>query len=104
MLYCKPGNNAGEFKFGCAPGTINVWTSQIGWSTDCWTGGGFGLGTMIQGEDKDFLEDTDNAGVPDILDGDDDNDGASDSEESLPEDNANNGKPDWWCDKHPNKC
>jgi len=31
ILDLKPGNNKGEYKNGCSPGTINVFTRQIGW-------------------------------------------------------------------------
>jgi hypothetical protein len=104
ILYCKPGADVGEYKFGCAPGTINVWTEKIGWSNDCWSEGAFGMGQMIQGEAKDPLENTDNTDTIDAIDPDNDNDAVLDQEESLPEDNENDGKPDWWCDKHPTKC
>ncbi|MFH1724060.1 MAG: LamG-like jellyroll fold domain-containing protein [Elusimicrobiota bacterium] len=32
ILSRKPGNNRGEYKFGCSEGTLDVWTSQTGWS------------------------------------------------------------------------
>jgi len=105
ILYCKPGNNAGEYKFGLTEGTLNVWTSQSGWSTDCQVNGV----VVNEGEAKAFLEDTDNAGFPDIIDGDNDNDGIPDSEDSEDDSAGVNGlpgsgKPDWWCESHPNKC
>ena len=58
----------------------------------------------MEGEAKGILENTDNADVPDLIDGDDDNDGIPDSEDSEEDSSANNGKPDWWCEAHPEKC
>ncbi len=106
ILYCKPGNNNGEYKWGCTEGTMNVWTDQIGWSPDCQANGI----VAMEGESKDFFEDTDNAGTSDPFDLDNDNDGILDGDDSEPEsapDEAGQqgkGKPDWWCDKHPGRC
>jgi hypothetical protein len=105
ILFCKPGNNNGELKWGITQGTLNVWISQTGWSLDCQVNGIVAL----EGEAKDFFEDTDNAGMPDILDGDNDNDGVGDGEDDMVEDSdppgtPGHGKPDWWCDNHPGKC
>jgi len=105
ILYCKPGENNGEYKFGITPGTFDVWTSQSGWSTDCQVNGI----VVNEGEAKPFFENTDDSGLFDILDGDNDGDGIVDSEDSE-DDSAGvgglpgTGKPDWWCDNHPGKC
>ena len=32
ILDLKPGNNKGEYKNGCSPGTVNLFTRQIGWA------------------------------------------------------------------------
>jgi len=106
ILYCKPGANNGEEKWGCTAGTMNVWTNQIGWSLDCQVNGIVAL----EGEAKPLLEDTDDAGMIDLLDGDNDNDGIPDGEDSEDDSKPTEpglpgtGKPDWWCDKHPGKC
>jgi len=104
ILFCKPGNNNGEYKFGCSQGTMNVWTKQIGWSPFCQVNGV----VAIAGESKDLLEDTDNGGWIDALDGDNDNDGSSDGVDDMIDDadaagSAGHGKPDWWEAKHPGK-
>ncbi|MBW2981342.1 hypothetical protein KY343_00550 [Candidatus Woesearchaeota archaeon] len=106
ILYCKPGANNGEQKWGCTEGTMNVWTNQIGWAPDCQVNGI----VATEGEAKSILEDTDNAGMIDPLDGDNDNDGIPDGEDSEDDSTPSEpgqqgtGKPDWWCDKHPTKC
>jgi parallel beta-helix repeat protein len=99
VLYCKPGGNNGEYKWGCSQGTKNIWEAQYedSWAPDCQAGGVVTIG----GEAKDFFEDTDNAGMPDILDGDNDNDGVGDGEDDMVEDSdppgtPGYGKPDWW--------
>ncbi|MFH1456353.1 MAG: LamG domain-containing protein [archaeon] len=105
ILTCKPGNNEGEYKFGCTEGTMNVWTSQTAWSTECLVDE-----IVIEGEAKDLLENTDNDGAIDLIDSDNDGDGLIDSEDSEPDsastgsENQGDGKPDWWCEKHPTKC
>ena len=105
ILVCKPGANNGELAHGCSPGTMGIWTTQKGWYNDCWDAT---TGLMIEGEAKSILEDTDDGGYPDVVDGDNDNDGLTDSEEvdlgRQPEDQQEDGKPDWWCAKHPSKC
>jgi hypothetical protein len=73
ILFCKPGANNGEYKFGCTEGTMNVWATQTGWSLDCQAGGI----VAMEGEPKDLFENTDNADLPDIIDGDNDNDAES---------------------------
>ena len=105
ILFCKPGENGGEYKFGCTSGTMSVWTSQSAWSLDCQVDGLVAL----EGEAKDVLENTDGSDLVDLLDGDNDNDGVVDSEDSEPDsapasDGKPKGKPDWWCEKHPTKC
>ncbi len=108
ILYCKPGANSGEYKFGCSEGTMNVWTSQIGWAPDCQENGN---GKVIrEGESREYLEDTDGDSWTDPLDADRDNDGIPNSDDSEIESAApepgkqGKGKPDWWCSKHPKKC
>ncbi|RLG24161.1 hypothetical protein DRN85_08100 [Methanosarcinales archaeon] len=112
ILFCKPGNNAGEYKWGCSEGTMHVWTSQIGWAPDCQTNGKI----AIEGEAKEELENTDQDqdGIVDALDTDNDGDGIEDIEDTETDSRAEEvdpdhkkdgkGKPDWWCTKHPNKC
>ena len=41
VLYCKPGSDNGEFKFGCSQGTYNVWQEQSeeSWALECQVGG-----------------------------------------------------------------
>ena len=53
--------------------------------------------------------DTDNAGIIDPFDLDNDNNGIPDSEDSEPDSEPTTtgnpkGKPDWWCAKYPGKC
>lgn len=108
ILECKPGENNGEYKFGLTEGTISVWISQSGWSQDCQVNGIVAL----TGEQKSDLENTDSDqdGVIDALDDDDDGDGIPDIEDSELESRAiesgtyGDGKPDWWCDKNPSRC
>jgi hypothetical protein len=36
ILSCKPGNNDGEYRYGCTGGTLNVWREQeADWTTTC---------------------------------------------------------------------
>ena len=35
ILDCKAGEDKGEYKHGCSPGTIEVWIGQSGWAADC---------------------------------------------------------------------
>ncbi|MHC4606888.1 MAG: hypothetical protein ACYTAF_08110, partial [Planctomycetota bacterium] len=111
IMYCHPGNAIA--KHGCpsvannAPkGLLQVWVDQTGWALECIDPV---TGLVIEGEAKSLVEDTDNAGVIDIFDVDNDNDGFSDGDEEenlgrLKDDQTEDGKPDWWCDKHPTKC
>ncbi len=97
VLYCKPGANNGEYKFGITQGTLNVWTDQTGWAQDCLDANGK---ATLQGAQKPANTDTDNDGTPDEEDNDDDNDGIVDSEDSMTEDADNSGSnygiPDWY--------
>ena len=34
ILYCKPGNNNGEYKFGITQGTVDILVNQTGWAPD----------------------------------------------------------------------
>ena len=92
-MFCKPGDNLGEYKFGCSQGTINVWTTQTGWSPDCQVDGI----VAIEGESNPNNNST----------GDMDNDGIPDSEDDMIEDadqtGSGAGKPDWWEQKNPGK-
>ncbi|MBW2984055.1 right-handed parallel beta-helix repeat-containing protein [Candidatus Woesearchaeota archaeon] len=107
-LFCKPGDNNGEYKYGCTPGTENVWLSQTGWSTDCQANGV----VAMAGEAKPPLENTDSDmdGIVDALDPDNDGDNIEDVADSEPDSRAEQtgdygkGKPDWWCENHPGKC
>ena len=79
---------------------MNIWMNQLSWAPECQ-----GNGVIVRaGEGKPLFEDTDNSGWPDILDADNDNDGIGDGDDPEPDSKANNGKPDWWCDKNPGKC
>jgi PAS domain S-box-containing protein len=91
ILYCKPGENKGEFKFGLTQGTLNVWLNQIGWSQECLTDGIVAL----EGASKALLENTDGGFLPDLIDGDNDGDGVSDGEDSMEDDGDSDGTPDW---------
>ena len=63
---------------------------------------------LIEGESKNLLEDTDQEDMIDGFDWDNDNDGINDNteiDEGLQIDDAQeDGKPNWWCLKNPNKC
>ncbi len=105
ILYCKPGNSEGEYKFGCSQGTMSVWIGQSAWATDCQVNGK----VARRGEEKSIFTDTDGSILPDILDGDDDNDGVWDAQDieadAKPAPNGSTtGKPDWWCAEHRAKC
>lgn len=95
ILICKPGGNNGEQKFGCSPGTINVWTEQSGWAGECQAFTQSGEVVAYYGVGKSVAEDTDGDGVEDSVDEDDDNDGIVDSEDSQPDDSTGDGVPDW---------
>ncbi len=105
ILYCKPGENKGEQKFGCTEGTMKVWINQNGWAPVCQVNG-----IITEGEAKDSLEDTDEEGTTDALDLDNDGDGIVDADDSEPDSKPvepgkqGTGKPIWWCEKHPEKC
>jgi hypothetical protein len=98
ILDCKPGNNAGEFKYGCSTGTINsVWIPQQGWAPYC-------------GEEYILETDTDGDGIPDETDPDADNDGIPNDLDAEPtstpnvEGRSGTGIPDKLCEKNPSKC
>ena len=95
ILDCKPGQNIGEIEHGCSPGTMDIWTQQIDWALECQGLTDYGVLVIQDGTAKPADEDTDLDGVPDIEDADDDNDGTPDIEDVKPEDNQNDGKPDW---------
>ncbi|MBW2991577.1 hypothetical protein KY348_07820 [Candidatus Woesearchaeota archaeon] len=100
VLYCKPGSNNGEFKFGCSEGTKNIWESQDpdSWAPDCQVDDV----VAMEGISKDLFENTDGTGWPDMLDGDNDGDGVSDGEDDMIEDKDLPGDPDYGIpDWHP---
>jgi len=104
VLYCKPGANLGEFKFGCSPGTYKIWNNQNGWAPDCQTDGII----THEGEDKGLFENTDNSELIDGFDSDNDNDAVEDIVDQQMDDadlveDIGHGKPDWWEKKHPGK-
>jgi hypothetical protein len=99
ILYCKPGANTGELRFGCSQGTIDVWMAQDpeSWALDCQTDGV----VAQEGARKPILEDTDGHGLIDLIDVDNDNDGLSDSEDDMIDDadlpgQQGYGTPDWY--------
>ena len=59
---------------------------------------------IMQCLQKSLLENTDGDLFIDIIDGDQDNDGIVNDLDSEAESATPDGKPDWWCDKHPGKC
>ena len=77
---------------------MSIWVNQEAWAPDCQVDGI----VSAAGEAKSLLEDTDGSLLPDILDGD--NDDIWDVDDSEEDSTTNNGKPDWWCNKNPNKC
>lgn len=99
ILFCKPGENKGEFKFGLSPGTINIWTNQIGWSQECLLDGI----VTYEGTSKPFFTNTDGDWLWDFIDRDNDNDGKSDNDDSMSEDGDNDGTPDWYKGKKASK-
>jgi parallel beta-helix repeat protein len=105
ILECKPGKNSGEYKHGLSPGTVDIWLNKRGWYGSCMD---FQGKITIEGEQKTLLTDTDNGGTPDLFDIDNDDDGFTDGEEidmgRQIDDKEEDGKPDWWCEKHPSKC
>lgn len=52
ILYCKPGVDNGEYKWGCSQGTMNVWVNQMGWSLDCQQNGK----VLVKGDYTPLLE------------------------------------------------
>ena len=100
VLYCKPGGNKGEFKFGCSQGTKNIWEAQSNesWALDCQVDGK----VVSEGISKWLFENTDGDWLPDILDGDNDGDGIPDYEDDMIEDQDPPGDPDYGIpDWHP---
>ncbi|MBW2990561.1 hypothetical protein KY348_02535 [Candidatus Woesearchaeota archaeon] len=100
ILYCKPGDNPGEYRFGCSEGTKNIWESQDpdSWALDCQIDGV----VAMQGMSKPLLENTDDDWAPDIIDGDNDNDGVPDNQDTMTEDSDLPGDPDYGIpDWHP---
>ncbi len=99
ILYCKPGENNGEYKFGCSEGTINVWMTQDAesWTPDCQTDGK----VTQPGADKSLFQNTDNDLLIDGFDGDNDNDGSPDNDDDMIDDadppgHPGHGTPDWF--------
>jgi hypothetical protein len=95
ILECKPGQNNGENKHGCSPGTMEIWQNQVDWALECQGLTDYGVLVVRDGAAKPAAEDTDADGIPDTEDTDDDDDGIEDSEDLLPEDKEQDGKPDW---------
>jgi hypothetical protein len=95
ILNCKPGQNNGEIKHGCSPGTMDIWRNQTEWAPECQDYTDYGVLVVRDGVAKPVLEDTDLDGIPDIEDTDDDGDGVPDTQDLLPEDKEQDGKPDW---------
>ena len=99
VLYCKPGSNNGEYKFGCSQGTINIWIAQDpeSWALECQIDG-----VASEGVSKWLFENTDGDFLPDLLDGDNDGDGIPDGEDDMIEDQDMPGDPDYGIpDWHP---
>jgi parallel beta-helix repeat protein len=95
ILECKPGKNNGEIKYGCSPGTMNIWVQQTDWALECQEMTLQGSIVLFEGAEKPLDEDTDGDGILDTEDGDDDGDGIADMDDVLPEDKEQDGKPDW---------
>jgi len=98
VLYCKPGNNKGEFKYGCSAGTYKLWQAQSeeSWALDCQINGI----VAMAGVGKPLFENTDAEGLIDILDGNNDGDALGDNvddmiEDKDPIDDPDHGMPDW---------
>lgn len=99
ILFCKPGSNNGEFKFGCSQGTMDIWISQDpeSWALDCQIDG-----VVVEGVSKSLFVNTDGEGLIDIFDGDNDGDGISDNDDDMIEDMDPPGDPDYGIpDWHP---
>jgi parallel beta-helix repeat protein len=100
VLYCKPGNNNGEKKFGCSQGTIDIWMAQSedSWALECQVNGI----VAMEGVSKPFFENTDGDWLPDLFDVDNDGDGIPDSQDDMIEDQDLPGDPDYGIpDWHP---
>ena len=82
---------------------MNIWKSQTSWAAPGPGGCQDELGTVtIAGVSKPLFENTDNSGLPDIFDGDNDNDGIPDGQDSMIEDSDPVGDPDYGIpDWHP---
>jgi hypothetical protein len=98
ILFCKPGYNNGEYKFGCSQGTKNIWEAQRedSWALECQVDGK----VANEGVSKWLFENTDGDILPDLLDGDNDGDGTPDGEDDMIEDqdppgDPDHGIPDW---------
>ena len=101
ILYCKPGKNNGEYKFGCSQGTYDIWITQDqeSWALDCQDENGV---VAMEGVSKPFFENTDGGWLPDIFDGDNDGDGVPDNQDDMTEDSDLPGDPDYGIpDWHP---
>jgi hypothetical protein len=100
VLYCKPGNNKGELKFGCSQGTKDIWEAQSedSWALECQVDGI----VAMEGVAKPFFKNTDGDFLPDILDSDNDGDGVSDNDDDMIGDQDLPGDPDYGIpDWHP---
>ena len=100
ILDCKPGNNNGEYKFGCSQGTYDIWVTQDpdSWALECQVDGV----VAMEGVSKALFENTDQEGAWDIIDGDNDGDGVADSDDDMIEDSDPPGDPDYGIpDWHP---
>jgi hypothetical protein len=100
ILSCKPGQNSGEFKFGCSQGTYDIWVSQDpdSWAPDCQYNGV----VAFEGIPKALFENTDDDWMPDLFDEDVDGDGVPDNEDDMIEDTDSPGDPDYGIpDWHP---
>jgi hypothetical protein len=98
VLYCKPGGNGGEYKFGCSEGTKQIWETQDpeSWAPDCQVDGK----VAAEGVSKPLFGSTDGDWLPDAFDADNDNDGLNDGDDSMIDDSdppgsPGHGIPDW---------
>jgi hypothetical protein len=100
VLYCKPGGNGGEYKFGVTDGTKKIWEEQSAdtWALDCQLDGV----VVLEGISKPFFVSTDGDWIPDIIDRDNDGDGILDNQDDMTEDGDPPGDPDYGIpDWHP---